>query len=94
MRQVTQRPRDGQVAVNEVPPPALRPGWVLVANRCSLISAGTERSKIEMGEKNLFQKARSRPDLARKVVERARVEGVAQAILVARDRLDALAPLG
>jgi predicted dehydrogenase len=94
MRQVTQRPRDGQVAVNEVPPPALRPGWVLVANRCSLISAGTERSKIEMGEKNLFQKARSRPDLARKVVERARVEGVGQAIRVARDRLDALAPLG
>jgi predicted dehydrogenase/threonine dehydrogenase-like Zn-dependent dehydrogenase len=94
MRQVTQRPRDGQVAVDEVPPPALRPGWVLVANRCSLISAGTERSKIEMGEKNLLQKARSRPDLARKVVERARVEGVGQAIRVARDRLDTLAPLG
>jgi predicted dehydrogenase/NADPH:quinone reductase-like Zn-dependent oxidoreductase len=72
----------------------LRPGWVLVANRCSLISAGTERSKIEMGEKNLLQKARSRPDLARKVVERARVEGVVPAIRVTRDRLDALAPLG
>jgi predicted dehydrogenase len=94
MRQVTQRPRDGQVAVNEVPPPALRPGWVLVANRCSLISAGTERSKIEMGEKNLLQKARARPDLARKVVERARVEGVGQAIRVTRDRLDALTALG
>jgi predicted dehydrogenase len=65
-----------------------------VANRCSLISAGTERSKIEMGEKNLLQKARSRPDLAHKVVERARVEGVGQAIRVTRDRLDTLAPLG
>ena len=29
----------------------LRPGWVLVANRHSLISSGTERSKIEMGER-------------------------------------------
>jgi predicted dehydrogenase len=94
MRQVTQRPRDGKVAVRDVPPPTLRPGWVLVASRCSLISAGTERRKIEMGDKNLLQKARARPDLARKVVERARVEGVATAVQVARDRLDALAPLG
>ena len=54
MRQVTQRPRDGRVAVSEVPPPVLRPGWVLVANRCSLISAGTERSKIQLGDKNLL----------------------------------------
>jgi predicted dehydrogenase len=94
MRQVTQRPRDGRVAVSEVPPPVLHPGWVLVANRCSLISAGTERSKIELGDKNLLQKARARPDLARKVVDRARVEGVGSAIQVTRDRLDALAPLG
>ena len=84
MRQVTQRPRDGRVAVSEVPPPVLRPGWVLVANRCSLISAGTERSKIELGDKNLLQKARARPDLARKVVDRARVEGVGSAIQVTR----------
>jgi predicted dehydrogenase/threonine dehydrogenase-like Zn-dependent dehydrogenase len=94
MRQVTQRPRDGKVAVRDVPPPALRPGWVVVSNRCSLISAGTERGKIQMGEKNLLEKARARPDLARKVVERARAEGIAAAVHVARDRLDALAPLG
>jgi predicted dehydrogenase len=94
MRQVTQRLRDGRVAVTEVPPPVLRPGWVLVANRCSLISTGTERSKIEIGDKNLLQKARARPDLARKVLDRARVEGIGSAIQVTRDRLDALAPLG
>lgn len=94
MKQVTQRPRDGEVAVKEVPPPVLRPGWVLVANSCSLISAGTERSKIEMGDKNLLQKARARPDLARKVVDRARIEGVGSAIRAARERLDTLAPLG
>jgi predicted dehydrogenase len=65
-----------------------------VANSYSLISAGTERSKVEMGDKNLLQKARARPDLARKVIERARVEGVGSAIRVARDRLDTLGPLG
>ena len=60
----------------------------------SLISAGTERTKVETGEKNLLQKARARPDLVKKVVDRARVEGVGAAIGVARDRLSALAPLG
>ncbi len=93
-RQVAQRPRDGSIVVRDVPVPALRPGWVLVANRYSVISAGTERSKIELGEKSLLQKARARPDLARKVVDRARVEGVRTALSVARDRLDALAPIG
>jgi len=94
VRQVTYRPRDGEVAVADVPPPRIRPGWVLVANRYSLISAGTERGKIQLGEKNLLQKARSRPDLAKKVIEKARVEGPKRAIAVARDRLDALTPIG
>ena len=94
MRQVAQRPRTGEILVREVPLAALRPGWVLVANRFSLISAGTERSKVDFGEKSLLQKARSRPDLVKKVVERARAEGVRSTLAVARDRLDALAPIG
>jgi predicted dehydrogenase/threonine dehydrogenase-like Zn-dependent dehydrogenase len=94
MKQVAQRPRDGQIEVVDAPLPALRAGWVLVANRCSLISAGTERSKVEMGEKNLLQKARARPELVRQAVDRARTEGIGPTIRAARERLDALAPLG
>jgi predicted dehydrogenase len=94
MKQVAQRPRDGAVTVEEVPAPSLRPGWVLVQNHYSLLSAGTERTKIQLGGKNLVEKARSRPDLVRKVVEKARVEGVGASLATARDRLDALAPLG
>ena len=94
MKQVAHRPRDGRITVVDAPLPTPRPGWVLVANRCSLISAGTERSKLELGGKNLVQKARARPDLVRKVVDRARAEGVRPALSAARERLDALAPLG
>jgi predicted dehydrogenase len=82
------------VTVREVPMPALRPGWVLVANRYSLLSAGTERSKVELGQKNLLGKARSRPDLVRQVVDKARVEGVSAAVATTRDRLNAVAPIG
>src|SRR5207247_9106240 len=76
VKQVAQRPRDGRVRVVEAPEPALRPGWLLVHTHCSLISVGTERSKVELGAKNLLAKARARPDLAKKVLDRARVDGV------------------
>ena len=94
MKQVAQRPRDGAVSVVEVPAPELRPGWLLVANRASLISAGTERTKIVTGEKNLLQKARARPDLVKKVVDKARVEGVRSALDTAREVLAARNPAG
>jgi predicted dehydrogenase/threonine dehydrogenase-like Zn-dependent dehydrogenase len=94
VRHVAQRPRDGRIEVVEAPIPVLRPGWVLVANRFSLISAGTERSKLELGSKSLLGKARARPDLVRKVVDKARVEGVRSALSTARERLDMLTPLG
>jgi predicted dehydrogenase/threonine dehydrogenase-like Zn-dependent dehydrogenase len=94
MKQVAQRPRDGLITVVEAPLPALRPGWILVANRCSLISSGTERSTVELGGKNLMQKARARPDLVGKLVERARAEGIRSAVTAARERLGALSSLG
>jgi len=91
---VAQRQRDGEIVVRDVPPPALRPQWVLVGNRFSLISAGTERSKIALREKNLLQKARARPDLARKVIQQARDDGISATAAVVRDRLSLLSPLG
>ncbi len=94
MRQVAQRPKDGAISIVQAPRPTVSRGCVLVANRFSLISAGTERTKVVTGEKNLIQKARARPDLVRKVVDRARVEGVGAAVSVARDRLTALAAIG
>jgi predicted dehydrogenase/threonine dehydrogenase-like Zn-dependent dehydrogenase len=94
MKQVAQRSRDGRIQVVEARLPSLKARWVLVANRVSLISAGTERTKMELGAKNLAQKARARPDLLKKVVERARSEGIGSALAAAKDRLDALTPLG
>jgi hypothetical protein len=72
LKQVGHRARSGAIDVVQAPLPALRPGFLIVATRCSLISTGTERSKLELAEKNLLQKARARPDLVKKVVERAR----------------------
>ena len=80
MKQVLQDVRTGEIAVHDVPVPMPHDGFALVGVRHSLISAGTERAVAEMGAKSLFQKARARPDLVRKVVDTARAEGVGVAI--------------
>jgi predicted dehydrogenase/threonine dehydrogenase-like Zn-dependent dehydrogenase len=94
MRQLTQDISSGALSVTEVPAPRRPDGWVLVATRASLISAGTERAVMQLGEASLVGKARARPDLVRKVVESARTEGIATTYSKVRGRLDEPNPLG
>jgi predicted dehydrogenase len=68
--------RSGLTAVREVPAPAVGDVDVLVRTLYSVISSGTERSRVSLSQKSLLAKARERPDLVREVVDRARREGV------------------
>ncbi len=94
MKQVTQRLRDGSIEVIDVPTPELRPEGVLVDVRASLLSAGTERAKVITGRQSLLGKARSRPDQVRKVIDKARRDGISEAIDAVRIRLDQPGSLG
>lgn len=94
MKQVTQRLKDGQVEVLEVPAPAMSPEGVLIDVRASLLSAGTERSKVQSGRQNLIQKARARPDQVAAVVEKARRDGIKDTIATVRTRLSDPSSLG
>jgi predicted dehydrogenase/threonine dehydrogenase-like Zn-dependent dehydrogenase len=86
--------RSGELILEEIPAPQTTPGSVRVRTVCSIISAGTERTKIEMGNKSLLQKALARPDLVRKLADRARREGIRKAIQTAQTRLAEPAALG
>ncbi len=88
MKQVLQHARTGEIAVQEVPAPKLLPGCVLVRVAASLVSAGTERASAEFAKKNLLQKAKSRPDLVRDVIQKVQRDGVFAAIQTVRSRLD------
>jgi hypothetical protein len=57
MKQVTQHFRTGKLAVQELPTAACRRGWLLVAARASLISAGTEKMLMDLASANLAGKA-------------------------------------
>src|SRR5206468_4394511 len=86
--------RTGEVAIVDVPAPNLLPGCVLVRIASSLVSAGTERASSDFARKNLFQKAKARPDLVRQVLGKVRRDGVMSAVAAVRSRLDQPTSLG
>src|SRR5512143_93275 len=94
MKQLLQNMRNGKTTIAEVPIPVPGPGMALVKVSASLVSAGTERMLVEFAEKSLAGKARSRPDLARQVMDKARLEGVIPTMQAAFNRLDQPMALG
>jgi predicted dehydrogenase/threonine dehydrogenase-like Zn-dependent dehydrogenase len=94
VKQVTQRLKDGHIELRDVPEPALDADSVLVAIRASVLSAGTERTKVETAREGLIGKARARPDQVRQVVEKAKRDGVRETFEAVRTRLEQPASLG
>jgi len=94
MRQVIQYQKTGEMSVVDLPPPLRRPGYVLVQNVASVISAGTERTSIQTAQASLIGKARSRPDLVRQVLANVKREGVWATVQKVRNRLDNYKELG
>ncbi|EIV93305.1 Gfo/Idh/MocA family oxidoreductase [Frankia sp. QA3] len=94
MKQVVQAASGGTVRVIDVPVPVIGPTEVLVATAATIVSAGTERAVTELARAGLLAKARARPDLVRKVAEKARTDGLVPAARSVRDRLGTDVPLG
>ncbi|PYT08131.1 MAG: oxidoreductase [Acidobacteria bacterium] len=94
MKQVVQNFRTGELRVEDLAPPALRPGGVLVRTARSLISAGTERTTVETAQSSLIGKARSRPDLVRQVFDTFRREGLISTYEKVKARLSQMKALG
>lgn len=94
MKQLLQNIKTGKTTVEDVPLPTPREGQALVKVSASLVSAGTERMVVEFAGKSLVGKARSRPDLVRQVLDKARREGLVSTAQAALSRLDQPMALG
>lgn len=94
MKAVTQNFQTGKLGVSEIPPPVLRRRGILVRTAASLISPGTERAILELSRKGLLGKARSRPDLVRQVLNKARQDGWIETFLAVRNLMSVPIPLG
>ncbi|MDD3641954.1 MAG: zinc-binding alcohol dehydrogenase, partial [Candidatus Krumholzibacteria bacterium] len=94
MLQLTQNLKTGRMELSEVPVPAVGRGRVLVRNRYSVISAGTEGGKVSTARKGYIGKAQEKPEQLRQVFETLKSEGIASTYRRVMNKLDALSPLG
>ena len=93
-RTVIQSYQTGIVEQVDLPRPSLRPHGVVAETLYSVISPGTEHALTDLARKSLLGKALARPDLVRQVFDKARAEGVLEAVDRSRQRLDTPIPLG
>jgi predicted dehydrogenase/threonine dehydrogenase-like Zn-dependent dehydrogenase len=94
MKAVVQDLSSGKLRVDDVPPPSLQPGGILVRVHRSLISLGTEKAVIALANKGLIGKAKERPDLVRKVLNKAKQEGLWNTYTVVKNLISSPIPLG
>lgn len=94
MRAVTLNFKNGDLRVTEIPTPNVSSHGLIVANRHSLISVGTESYIINMARKGPVGKAIDRPDLAMQVINKALVEGFWNTAQVVSNLISAPLPLG
>lgn len=84
----------GKLELADVPEPACSSGGIVVRNVASLISAGTEKMVIDFASKSLLGKAQERPDLVKKVLDKARKDGIAATFRSVTASLSTAMPLG
>jgi predicted dehydrogenase/threonine dehydrogenase-like Zn-dependent dehydrogenase len=94
MKQLLQNIKNGKTIIEDVPVPTPRDGQALVKVSASLVSAGTERMVVEFAEKSYLGKARSRPDLVKQTLNKAKREGLMPTVQAVFNRLDQPMALG
>lgn len=86
--------RQGSVVVEEVPPPAVESGSVLVRSAYSCLSPGTELSGMRASGKPLWARVFSEPEKVRKVVDMVLERGLAETLRTVRERVEVSRPTG
>lgn len=92
--QVSQNYRSGKIALTEVGVPALQAGGIIVRSRYSVVSPGTEGTKLREAKLSIIEKARARPDQVKQVMSVVRQQGLRAAYQKVINRLEQLTPLG
>jgi predicted dehydrogenase/threonine dehydrogenase-like Zn-dependent dehydrogenase len=86
--------KSGTVLVKDVPIPEIDDNEILVKNEFSVLSAGTERSMIQLMKKPLLRMAIERQDLTKQVIKFAMESGVKKTLDLVKSRLDVWHLLG
>ncbi|MGL4397411.1 MAG: zinc-dependent alcohol dehydrogenase, partial [Hyphomicrobium sp.] len=94
MKQLFQNLRSGALEYLDSPVPAATAGAAVIATRCSLISAGTERMLTNFAKSGYIAKARQQPDKVKQVLKKLRTDGPIATFQAVSQKLDQPIPLG
>ncbi len=94
MLQLIQNLKTGKMEIKQVPIPPLNPNNLLVKTHYSLISIGTESSKVANARKGYIGKAKAKPAHFKQVVDSAKNNGIITTYHNVMNKLDAPSPLG
>jgi threonine dehydrogenase-like Zn-dependent dehydrogenase/predicted dehydrogenase len=94
MKQITLSLKNGKIEVIDIPIPSLEDNSVLVKNRFSLISSGTEGSLINFGESNYLKKILNQKDKVQLVLEKLKRDGLFSTFNTVSEKLNNSLPLG
>lgn len=87
--------RSGAITVKDVPSPQEpKRAGVIVRVHASLISAGTEKMKVDLARSSMIEKARKRPDDVKKVLAEIKQQGFWKTYERVMRKLDTPGPLG
>lgn len=86
--------RQGGLSIEEVPPPAVQPGSLLVSTAYSCVSPGTELAGLKASGKPLWKRALTEPTSVRRALDLIRERGVQQALRTVRASTGVPRPAG
>lgn len=94
MKTLVQNYRNGELTLIEIAKPKCGENDIIIQTQSSIVSVGTEKSISALAKKNLLQKARARPDLVKRVMEKVKTEGLIKTYGDVLGRLEKLTPMG
>ena len=94
MKTLIQNYSSGEISIENLPEPKIRDDEILVKTSFSAVSLGTESSMINLAKKNIIKKAIDRPDLVKRVLDKAKQTSFSEAIKMSFNKLDTPVPLG
>jgi predicted dehydrogenase len=94
VKQIVQNYKEGTLSIEEVAEPSLRSGGMLVQTYHSIISAGTEKMKIDDSKRSFIGMAKARPEKVKQVIETYKQQGPLATYRKVMNRLDSMTPLG
>lgn len=94
MLQIVQYQKTGEMKVIELPAPVCPDNGILVRNKFSLISAGTEKTSVENAKGSLLSRAKKQPDQVKLVVDTIKREGIVETGKRVLSKLESYKALG